>query len=109
MVKSQEYKKNLDTLLIYYYNELLKEGNADPIQTIITDFVNSIEITTKQKRFIEDETSKIRDTLIDVGTFALNIVNNRLTNNVQMNKDDLLGIKTVLEMMIKELSYKKPV
>lgn len=72
----RDYFKNS---IVYYYSHLKNEGCDDPVRVIISDFLETIKITDKQKEFIE--------------------------NNINTNKSDLKNIEVLLTKMNIKNSY----
>lgn len=107
MKKSDEYKNTINNMTVYYYNELVKEGNLDPIQTIVTNFVDNIELSKEQKIFIDNEIKGMDFNLIDYMKDMVNLLTFFENNFDRMKKEDVSKIKKGYELLSKYIIFER--
>ena len=57
-------KDYFKSAIAYYFKWLCERGYNDPVKVIISDFLDTIKITSEQKKYIEDSAS-IKKTNVD--------------------------------------------
>lgn len=43
--------------LIYYYQDLIKKGNSDPLRVVIADLLDTIDVSDNQKDYLKKYTN----------------------------------------------------
>lgn len=109
MKKSNEYKKAINNLTVYYYNELLKENDKDPIQTITTNFVNNIELTKKQRQFVENEIENMDFNMVDYINNMITLLKIYEKDLSKISKEDVSNIIKGFEVIKKNIIIQKEV
>lgn len=107
MKKSDEFKNAINNMIVYYYMELVKEGDLDPIKTIVTNFVNNIELTKEQKMFIDNEIKGMDFNLIDYMKDMVNLLTFFENNFDRMTKEDVTKIKKGYEILSKYINFER--
>lgn len=96
-VKSQE--NALQTMLIYYYQSLLKKGITDPRQYIATELSKMINLTKEQSEYIID---KIDDTTLSanetIDSLIALLLPYKSTQNILSKEDATLMIKSLKKL-----------
>lgn len=109
MKKSNEYKNAINNLTVYYYNELLKENDKDPIQTITTNFVDNIELTKQQKQFVINEIDNMDFNMVDYINNMIALLRVYEKDLSKISKTDISNIIKGFEVIRKNIIIQKEV
>ena len=103
MTKSEEYRNMLGNILAYYYQELINEGCKDPVREIVTEFIEMLDVSTKQEQYLLNEIDSFELNLNDYIEMMATITEMNLEEPQKTSREDLDSILTAFKLLKKQI------